>query len=75
MSLRSLTLSVLTAASLLLSGCGVDQEAAEYCRLMQTCECDADGACCLKEGIACYEGQCCAGLVCGASGTCVPAAQ
>ena len=63
---------VLVLAVLGLSACSVDAEVQEYCRLRTTCECDDAGTCCVKQGQACYEGQCCDGSVCGADNICVP---
>jgi hypothetical protein len=62
---------VLAWALLGLSACSVDAEVQEYCRLRTACECDDAGTCCITQGEACFEGQCCDGLVCSASGVCV----
>lgn len=73
MSLRPLARLALATCALAFAGCGIDAELERYCGIYKTCQCD-DGGCCLVEGIACYEGQCCSGLVCSAEGTCVPEA-
>jgi len=72
--LRRLSLVALTAGVVLLAGCGVDAEVAEYCRVFEACECDGGDCCISKAGAACYEGQCCTGLTCQ-EGVCVPDAQ
>ncbi len=66
---------VLVLGALLASGCNFQAEVDEYCTETQSCTRAADGQFCVTEDHACQEGQCCAGLTCGSSSTCVPAAQ
>lgn len=69
--LMALLVSLLVALSGL-AGCGdVDANVAAWCAVDRDCECDEAGDCCIIEGGSCYEGQCCEGLVCAASGKCV----
>lgn len=74
MRLRTFAFAALAACCVSLAGCGADAEVIEYCRLIQTCECEGNDCCINKEGVACYEGQCCGGLSCQA-GVCVPEAS
>jgi hypothetical protein len=56
-----------------LAGCGpVDEHVAGWCKSDPDCTCDDNGEnCCIVEGGACYDGQCCEGFVCSDSGRCV----
>ena len=64
--------AVLALTMLGLSACSVDAEVREYCEFRDSCNCDDAGTCCITEGHACFEGQCCAGLVCNWDSRCVP---
>ena len=65
----------LLLGALLAAGCNFEAEMDEYCRETFNCEQSVSGGYCATLGSECSEGECCAGLMCGSSGTCIHGAQ